>query len=88
MNSELTPSQEPNTSAYDDFAKALEQHDYQFEKGQVVRGKIFEHNSEGAYIDIGGKSPGFVPSREASLSQVTDLAEFLPLQEEMEFSDY
>ncbi|MGK7873191.1 MAG: S1 RNA-binding domain-containing protein [Xenococcaceae cyanobacterium] len=86
MTSESTSSQEHNQPfSMDDFAQALEQYDYQFEKGQVVRGKVFQYDSEGAYIDIGGKSPGFVPLREASLKRVTDLSEFLPLQEEMDF---
>jgi small subunit ribosomal protein S1 len=69
----------------DDFAKALEQHNYEFSKGQVVRGTIFEHSSDGAYIDIGGKSPGFVPFREASIKSGISLAEALPLHQEMDF---
>ena len=89
MNSESNPAQESQLSfTMDDFAQALEQHDYQFAKGQVVRGKVCEYSSEGAYIDIGGKSPGFVPLREASIKQVTDLtdlSEFLPLNEEIDF---
>jgi small subunit ribosomal protein S1 len=86
MTSKFTRSQEPNLSfSMDDFAKALEQHDYQFEKGQVVSGKVFEHSSEGAYIDIGGKSSAFVPFREASAQRVTHLSECLPLQAEMDF---
>lgn len=69
----------------EDFANALDQYDYQFAKGQKVRGKVVQINSEGAYVDIGGKSPGFVPTREAALGIVDDLAEVLPLDEEQEF---
>ncbi|AHJ29781.1 SSU ribosomal protein S1p [Nodularia spumigena CCY9414] len=69
----------------DDFAKALEVHDYQFQKGQVVRGKVFQLDPNGAYVDIGGKSSAFLPREEASLRAVTDLSEVLPLQEELEF---
>lgn len=69
----------------DDFAKALDQHDYTFEKGQVVRGTVVQHTSDGAYVDIGGKSSGFVPLREASLDSTPNLAEVLPLNEEAEF---
>ncbi|MEY3223741.1 MAG: ribosomal protein, partial [Cyanobacteriota bacterium] len=37
MNSESKLSQIANSSfSMDDFAKALEKHDYQFQKGQVV----------------------------------------------------
>lgn len=69
----------------DDFAKALEQHDYQFQKGQVVRGKAFQYESDGAYVDIGGKSAAFLPLAEAGLKPVTNLSEVLPLQEEHDF---
>jgi small subunit ribosomal protein S1 len=69
----------------DDFAKALEQHDYQFAKGQIVRGKVFQHTSEGAYIDINGKSPGFVPLKEASARWGGVLADCLPLDSEIDF---
>ena len=54
----------------DDFAKALEQHNYEFQKGQVVRGKVFEYDSNGAYVDIGGKSSAFLPIEEAALRTV------------------
>lgn len=86
MTSKSPRSQEPNVSfSMDDFAKALEQHDYQFDQGQVVRGKVFEHSSEGAYVDIGGKSSAFVPFREASCQRITNLSECLPLEAEMDF---
>lgn len=77
--------QQNQSFSLEDFAKALEQHDYQFQKGQVVRGKVFQYTSDGAYVDIGGKSPGFVPLREASLASEANLTESLPLQEEAEF---
>ncbi|WP_199314052.1 MULTISPECIES: S1 RNA-binding domain-containing protein [Cyanophyceae] len=69
----------------DDFAKALEQHDYQFQSGQVVRGKAYSYESDGVYVDIGGKSAAFLPLEEVSIRRVTDLAETLPLHEEREF---
>jgi small subunit ribosomal protein S1 len=86
MTAKSNRSQEPGVSfSIDDFAQALEQHDYQFSKGQVVRGTIFEHSSDGAYVDIGGKSPGFVPVREAAVRSGVPLAESLPLKEVMDF---
>ena len=86
MTSDLTPSQEPNSSfSLDDFAQALDQYNFQFKRGQTVRGKVSDYGSEGAYIDIGGKSPGFVPLQEASLERVTNLSEVLPRHEEIEF---
>ena len=86
MNSPFSAAEnDPAPFSAEDFAKALEQHDYQFTKGQVVRGKVFETNSEGAYIDIGGKSPGFLPLREAATHRIENLEEVLPPGEEREF---
>ncbi|HHP7243640.1 MAG TPA: S1 RNA-binding domain-containing protein [Elainellaceae cyanobacterium] len=69
----------------DAFAKALEQHDFNFQRGQVVRGKVFSHDATGAYIDIGGKSAAFLPIDEASLTRIADLSETLPVDEERDF---
>ncbi|MBE9115493.1 S1 RNA-binding domain-containing protein [Lusitaniella coriacea LEGE 07157] len=88
MTSESTRSQSANTPfSMEDFAKALEKHDYEFTKGQVVRGTVFEYTSDGVYVDIGGKSAGFVPLKEIALRHLEDseLAEILPLQTEQEF---
>lgn len=86
MNSESKISQPANSSfSMDDFAKALEKHDYQFQKGQVVHGKVFQLDHDGAYVDIGGKSSAFLPRDEASLRVVTNLSDVLPMNEELEF---
>ncbi|NEQ32460.1 MAG: S1 RNA-binding domain-containing protein [Leptolyngbya sp. SIO4C5] len=71
----------------EDFAKALEQHDYQFQKGSVVRGTVFSHTDQGAYVDIGGKAAAFLPLKEASLKKITpaELPEILPLEEAGQF---
>jgi small subunit ribosomal protein S1 len=76
----------PNPAfSMDDFAKALDQYDYQFEKGQIVRGRVDQHTSDGAYIDIGGKSSAFISLREISLENVTSIAEALPIGAEFDF---
>jgi small subunit ribosomal protein S1 len=86
MDSDTKLSQNADSSfTMDDFAKALEQHDYQFQKGQTVHGKVFQIDHDGAYVDIGGKASAFLPRDEASLRTVTDLSEILPLQEKLEF---
>ncbi len=86
MKSDSKPSQATDSSfSMEDFAKALEQHDYQFQKGQVVRGKVFQYESDGAYVDIGGKSAAFLPLMEAALKPVTDMSKVLPLQQEQDF---
>ncbi len=69
----------------DDFAKALEEENPQFQVGQVVRGTVFSHESGGAYVDIKGKSVAFVPSDEASLQSFRQLEDVLPLQTAHEF---
>ncbi|MEB3216765.1 MAG: S1 RNA-binding domain-containing protein [Nostocales cyanobacterium 94392] len=86
MENETNISQKADTSfTMDDFAKALEKHDYQFQKGQLVKGKVFQIDPMGAYVDIGGKSSAFIPRHEAALREVIDLSSVLPLHEELEF---
>ncbi len=69
----------------DDFARALSKYDYQFEKGQVVKGKVVQHISDGVYVDIGGKSSAFLPVYEVGLSVEAPLEEIVPLGVEIEF---
>ncbi len=69
----------------DDFEKALGQHGYGYAKGQIVTGKAFSYERDGALIDIGGKSPAFLSSDEASVYRISDITVVLPLQEEREF---
>ena len=85
MNSDTASSQNAQSFSMDDFAQALEKYDYEFAKGQIVKGTAVQHDSDGAYIDIGGKSPGFLPLSEAALERVENLANFVPLGEELEF---
>ncbi|NEQ96703.1 MAG: S1 RNA-binding domain-containing protein [Cyanothece sp. SIO2G6] len=69
----------------DDFEKALEQHDYAFQRGQVVRGTVHNHESDGIYVDIGGKAAAYLPNDEASLRRSVDLTAVLPIGEERDF---
>ncbi len=69
----------------EDFEKALENFDYEFQKGQVVRGKVVSYETGGAFVDIGAKSPAFLPTEEASLRSVSDVSAIVPLDEEREF---
>lgn len=88
MNPESSSSQGSKQSfSMDDFAKALEQpqYDYEFKKGQIVTGKVYSYESEGVYIDIGGKSLALLPIQEAFLGVTQDLSEALPLEQERDF---
>jgi len=50
-----------------------------------VQGKIYNYESDGVYVDIGGKSLAYVPLSEVSLQSAQDLSEVLPLNEEIDF---
>jgi small subunit ribosomal protein S1 len=84
MESKSTRSAEASFSM-EDFEKALVQYDYEFQKGQVVQGKVVSYETDGAFVDIGAKSPAFLPIQEASLRRITDVSVILPLNEEREF---
>ncbi len=65
----------------DDFAKALAAETVSFEKGTVIKGKVFSHDTNGAYIDIKGKSLAFVSIEDVG----TDLDTLLPIGEDFDF---
>ena len=78
----------PNSSqafSMADFENALQEYDYEFTRGQKIQGTVVQVASEGAYVDIGGKSPAFVPTNEAALGFVNDLEAILPVGETKEF---
>ncbi len=69
----------------DDFAKALDAEAVNFEKDQLVRGKIHSYDSDGVYVDINGKSLAFVPASEIVADESADLSALLPIGDEQEF---
>lgn len=69
----------------EDFLQALATHDYTFQVGQIVKGKVFEPDSRGFYIDIGGKSPGFLPLEEIVIGMNDVLEEVFAIGTEHEF---
>ena len=71
--------------SHDDFLLALEQHDFTFEVGQTVRGKISGYENDGVYVDIGGKSAAFLPEQEMTLASGQKAEDLLPLQSEHNF---
>ena len=78
----------PNSSqafSMEDFENALQEYNYEFTRGQKIEGTVVQVASEGAYIDIGGKSPAFVPTNEAALGFVNNLEAILPIGETKEF---
>jgi len=43
-----------------------------------MTGKVIEHESDGIYVDIGGKAPGFMPKNECGLGVIIDLKNRFP----------
>ncbi|MGF1588599.1 MAG: S1 RNA-binding domain-containing protein [Pleurocapsa sp.] len=78
----------PNSAqafSMEDFENALQEYDYEFSRGQKIQGTVIQVTSDGAYVDIGGKSPAFVPTNEAALGFVNNLDAILPVGETREF---
>ena len=78
----------PNSSqsfSMEDFENALQKYDYEFSRGQKIQGTVVDITSDGAYIDIGGKSSAFLPTNEAALGFVDNLEEIIPVGETKEF---
>lgn len=84
-DSNLNPTQAAAAFSMDDFLSALEEQDFPFQKGQVVTGRVVEHDSNGAYVDIKAKSPAFLPLKEIPAVSHDQLPEILPLRSEEEF---
>ena len=85
MSDSTSSSKSSQAFSMEDVESALQQYDYDFAKGQKVQGTVVQITSDGAYVDIGGKSPGFVPTNEAALGFVDDLETILPVGETKEF---
>lgn len=56
----------------DDFERAIEATVLEFKEGDIVEGTIVSVDSEGALVDIGYKSEGFIPTRELSIRNNID----------------
>lgn len=49
----------------EDFEKLLEQYDYKFKKGDLVKGTVCGFDSQGVLVDIGAKTTALIPNYEA-----------------------
>jgi small subunit ribosomal protein S1 len=68
----------------DAFLAALDEQDFVGTTGEVVTGTVIGQESDGLYVDIGGKAPGFMPKKEAALGVITNLKERFPKGAEVE----
>ncbi len=66
------------------FLAALEENEFVGSTGEVAKGVVVGVESDGVYVDIGGKAPGFMPKKEAALGVVTNLKERFPRGLEVE----
>lgn len=73
--------------SYDDFAKAVEETDYSFNRNDVVKGSIVQYDNGGAIVDIGAKASAFLPTAESSLfiEQGASIESTVEIDAEMEF---
>ena len=49
-----------------DFEELLKQYDYNFQKGDLIKGIVCGYDSQGVMVDIGAKTIAVVPMREAA----------------------
>ena len=66
------------------FLAALDANEPGGTTGEVVTGTVIAMESDGVYVDIGGKAPGFMPKNECGLGVITNLKERFPKGLEIE----
>jgi len=75
-----------NNEQLSEFEQLLEKFDYNFKKGNIVKGKVVGYRSNNVLIDIGAKTTARVPCKELSNTFTKNPEEVLPLDEkEKEF---
>ena len=68
----------------DEFLAALNENEPIGLTGETIKGSIIALESDGLYIDIGGKAPGYMPKKECGLGVITNFKERFPIGQEME----
>jgi len=73
--------------SYDEFAKAVEETEYGFERNAIVQGVAVEYSGSGCLVDIGAKASAFLPEQEAALvlGDHQGLEDVVPLETPMDF---
>ena len=66
------------------FLAALDEKEPVGTTGEVVSGTVIGLESDGVYVDVGGKAPGFMPKSEAGLGVITNFRERFPKGLEIE----
>lgn len=60
------------------FLAALDENEPVGATGDVVKGVVLTVESDGVYVDIGGKAPGFMPKSECGLGVIVNVKERFP----------
>lgn len=68
-----------------EFETLLKQYDYNFKKGDLVKGIVCAYDSEGVIVDIGSKTSAIVPVKEAKLDYNDSIEAVLEKGKEYEF---
>ncbi len=68
----------------DQFLAALDENQPIGNTGEIATGSVINIDSDGVYVDIGGKAPGFMPKNECGLGAITNLKERFPKGLEVE----
>ncbi len=63
----------------DAFLNALNENEPIGLEGETIKGTVIAIESDGLYVDIGGKAPGFLPKREAGIGVILNFKEKFPI---------
>ncbi len=66
------------------FLEALNANEPIGATGETISGKVIAIESDGLYVDIGGKAPGYMPKKESGLGVITNFKEKFSIGLEME----
>ena len=66
------------------FLEALNENEPIGATGEIIKGKVIALESDGLYVDIGGKAPGFMPKKECGLGVIVNFKEKFPIGLEIE----
>jgi len=66
------------------FLEALNENEPIGATGETISGKVIAIESDGLYVDIGGKAPGYMPKKECGLGVITNFKEKFSMGLEME----
>ncbi len=66
------------------FLEALNANEPIGATGETISGKVIAIESDGLYVDIGGKAPGYMPKKECGLGVITNFKERFSIGLEME----